>query len=340
MRKISLLLVIILAFSLVATACSSEPAEEPEAPAEGEEPAESGEETPEDQFITILTGGSSGPYFALGGALSNLLNDNLSYANSSVESTGASAVNATKIGNNEAELALAMNNVVSFAYEGTESFADKGEFKNLRGIASLYPNFCQVITVEGTGIESIEDLAGKRVGVGAPGSGTEVDARNILAAHGITYDDVEEDYLSYAESVEQMKNGTVDAAFLTSGLPNSTIMDLATTHDVVIVPIRPEMVEKLAEEVPFYSSEIIPAGTYDNEEDVYTAAVKSILITNSEVSEQVAYDITKTLFENLQAMRDTHSAADHIDIEKFNEGMPIPLHPGAERYFKEAGVLE
>lgn len=233
-----------------------------------------------------------------------------------------------------------MNNVVSFAYEGTESFADKGEFKNLRGIASLYPNFCQVITVEGTGIESIEDLAGKRVGVGAPGSGTEVDARNILAAHGITYDDVEEDYLSYAESVEQMKNGTVDAAFLTSGLPNSTIMDLATTHDVVIVPIRPEMVEKLAEEVPFYSSEIIPAGTYDNEEDVYTAAVKSILITNSEVSEQVAYDITKTLFENLQAMRDTHSAADHIDIEKFNQGMPIPLHPGAERYFKEAGVLE
>jgi hypothetical protein len=117
-------------------------------------------------------------------------------------------------------------------------------------------------------------------------------------------------------------------------------MDLATTHDVVIVPVRPEMVEKLAEEVPFYSSEIIPAGTYDNEEDVYTAAVKSILITNAEVSEQVAYDITKTLFENLQAMRDTHSAADHIDIEKFNEGMPIPLHPGAERYFKEAGVLE
>jgi TRAP transporter TAXI family solute receptor len=330
MKKISSVLIIVLVLSLALTGCSNTEAEETT-------PNENGVD---DQFVTILTGGSSGPYFALGGALSNLINQNLDYANSSVESTGASAVNSTKIGNNEAELAFAMNNVVSFAYEGVESFADKKQFSNLRGITSLYPNYVQVITTKDTGLTEIEDLKGKRVGVGAPGSGTEVDARNILKTHGITYEDLEEDYLPYSESVEQLKNGTIDAAFLTSGLPNSTIMDLATTHDVQIITIRPEMAEKLKENVPFYSSEVIPAGTYDNEEEVYTAAVKTILITNEELNEQVAYDITKTLYENLETMRGTHSAADHIDIKKFNEGMPIPLHPGAKRFYEEQGVLE
>ncbi len=343
-KKMSGLLAIVLAFALVLTGCSnggSNGGDSEATTAAGNAEATTAEgATPEDQFVTILTGGASGPYFALGGALSNLINQNMSYANASVESTGASAVNSTKVGNNEAELAFAMNNVVSFAYEGIESFKDKGKFENLRGVTSLYPNFVQVITTKDTGLKEIEDLKGKRVGVGAPGSGTEVDARNILAAHGITYDDIDEDYLSYAESVEQLKNGTVDAAFLTSGLPNSTIMDLATTHDVQIITIRPEMVEKIKENVSFYSSEVIPAGTYDNEEDVYTAAVKTILITNAEVSEDVVYDITKTLYENLDTMRETHSAADYIDINKCEEGMPIPLHPGAIKYYKEKGIIE
>ncbi|MGM0379688.1 MAG: TAXI family TRAP transporter solute-binding subunit [Bacillota bacterium] len=331
MKKISYLLVVILILSVSVLGCTSN---------EADEDSSTSENGVDDQFVTILTGGSSGPYFALGGALSNLINQNLDYANSSVESTGASAVNSTKIGNNEAELAFAMNNVVSFAYEGVESFKDKNEFSNLRGITSLYPNYVQVITTKDTGLTQIEDLKGKRVGVGAPGSGTEVDARNILATHDITYDDLKEDYLPYSESVEQLKNGKIDAAFLTSGLPNSTIMDLATTHDVQIITIRPEMAEKLQKRVSFYSSEVIPAGTYDNEEDIYTAAVKTILITNDKLDEQVAYDVTKTLYENLDTMKGTHSAANHIDIEKFNEGMPIPLHPGAKRFYQEKGVLE
>jgi hypothetical protein len=330
MRKLSLLLALIMIFAVVGTGCSGSDAD-----VASEDGAKKS-----NQFVTVLTGGSSGAYFALGGTLSNLLNEKLDYVNSSVESTGASAVNSTKIGNGEAEIAFAMNNVVSFAYEGVESFEEKGEFKNIRGITALYPNFCQVITLADTGITQIEDLEGKRVGVGAPGSGVEVDARNILKAHDITYDDIEEDYLSYAESVEQMKNGTIDAAFLTSGIPNSSIMDLATTQDVVIVTIRPEMVEKLQETIPYYSSEIIPAGTYDNEEDVYTAAVKTILVTREDLDEDTVYDITKTLFENLDAMRDTHNAANQINIEKYDEGMPVPMHPGALKYFEEVGVVK
>lgn len=340
MKKLFLMILVLALVVSTLAGCTQEVAAEPEAPATETPASEEPVVEMEDQFITILTGGSSGPYFALGGALSNVLNEKLSYANASVESTGASAVNATKIAMGEGEIAFAMNNVISFAYNGTESFADKGAFDNLRGIAALYPNHCQVITLADSGIKEIEDMVGKRIGVGAPGSGTEVDARNILNIHGITYDDIDEDFLSYAEAVEQLKNGTVDAAFLTSGLPNATVMDLSTTHDVVVVPVRAEKVAELATQIPYYKAEIIPAGTYDNEVDVETAAVVSMLVTREDLDEQVVYDITKTLFENLQVLRDTHAVANKIDVSKYYEGMPIPVHAGAIKYFDEIGVLQ
>jgi TRAP transporter TAXI family solute receptor len=324
MRKKSSILVLLVLFLVgILTGC-------------GEKKEEAaGEKKAEKVFVTIATGGSSGAYFALGGAISNQLNQKMEGVNSSVQSTGASAVNATLIGTKKAELAFAMNDVVSYAYTGTEVFKEKGKVENLRGVAALYPNFVQLITVEKTGIKEVADLKGKRVGVGAPGSGTEVNARQILKAYDMTYDDVKADYLSYAEAIEQMKNGAVDAAFLTSGLPNSTIMDLSTTQDVRIIPIRKEAVEKLAADYPFYASEVIPAGTYDNEEDVETAAVQTLLVTREDLSEELVYNITKTIFENLDSLRETHSAANSISIDSVLKGMPIPLHPGAEKYFNE-----
>jgi TRAP transporter TAXI family solute receptor len=322
-RKGSILAVFILLVVGLFTGCS------------GKKEEAAGEKSAGPVFVTIATGGSSGAYFALGGAISNQLNQKVEGINSSVQSTGASAVNATLLGTEKVELAFAMNDVVSYAYTGTEVFKEKGKVENLRGIAALYPNFVQLVTVEKTGIKEVSDLKGKRVGVGAPGSGTEVNARQILKAHGITYDDIKADYLSYAEAIEQMKNGAVDAAFLTSGLPNSTIMDLATTQDVKIVPIRKEAVENLAKEYPFYASEVIPAGTYDNEEDVETAAVQTLLVTRADLSDDLVYNITKTIFENLDALRETHSAANSIKLESVRKGMPIPLHPGAEKYFNE-----
>ncbi|WP_432663702.1 TAXI family TRAP transporter solute-binding subunit [Wukongibacter baidiensis] len=323
-KSVSLLLVLMLLVTALISGCSQDSGQ-----------STSGEGSGGKMFVTIATGGSSGVYFALGGTISNLLNEKVEGINSSVQSTGASSVNSTLIGAKKAEIAFAMNDVVSYAYTGTEVFKEKGKVENLRGIAALYPNFVQVITVKDSGINDISELKGKRVGVGAPGSGTEVNARQILAAHGITYDDIDEDFLSYAESVEQLKNGAVDAAFLTSGLPNATIMDLATTHDVKIIPIKKETVESLAKEYPFYSSEMIPAGTYDNEEDVETAAVKTLLVTREDLSEELVYNITKTIFENLDALADTHNAAKQISIDKVKEGMSIPLHPGAEKYFNE-----
>ncbi|QZY54274.1 TAXI family TRAP transporter solute-binding subunit [Crassaminicella profunda] len=327
-RKLSMLLVCMLVLSVFAVGCSKS----------GDEPAsEDQASSSKKTFVTIATGGSSGPYFAIGGAISNLLNEKLDNVNASVQSTGASAVNATLLGEQKAELAFAMNDVINYAYTGTEVFKDKGKVENLRGIAALYPNFVQVVTLEENGINEISDLKGKRVGVGAPGSGTEVNARQILGAHGITYEDIDEDFLSYSESIEQLKNGAVDAAFLTSGLPNSTIMDICTTHDVKIVPIRKDVVEKLAADFPFYSSEMIPAETYDNKEDVETAAVTTLLVTRAELSDDVVYEITKTIFDNLDALHQAHSAAKRISLDTVEQGMPIPLHPGAEKYYKEQG---
>jgi TRAP transporter TAXI family solute receptor len=288
-------------------------------------------------YVTIATGGSSGAYYALGGTVANLLNENIDNMNASVQSTGASAVNSTLISQGKAELAFAMNDVVNYAYTGTETFADKEAMDSIRGVAALYPNFVQLITLEDTGVNEVADLNGKRVGVGAPGSGTEVNARQILAAHGMSYDDVDEDFLSYAEAVEQLKNGAVDAAFLTSGIPNSAIMDLATTKDVKIVPIRKDAVEGLGADYPFYTSEVIPAGTYDNTEDVETAAVTTLLVTSADLSEEMVYEMTKTIFENLEALGQTHSSGKKISLEKVRIGMPIPLHPGAEKYFTEQG---
>lgn len=328
-RKLSLLLVLLLVFSMVLAGCSQN---------DGQATSgnDSGAKT-EKTFVTIATGGSSGPYFAIGGAISNLLNEKVEVVNSSVQSTGASSVNATLLGTKKAEIAFAMNDVINYAYTGTEVFKEKGKVENLRGIASLYPNFVQLITLKDKGINEVSELKGKKVGVGAPGSGTEVNARQILSVHEITYDDIDEDFLSYAESIEQLKNGAIDAAFLTSGLPNATIMDLATTHDVKIIPIRKEAIDKLAEEFPFYSSEMIPTGTYDNDEDVETAAVKTLLVTREDLSEELVYNITKTIFENLDTLAQTHSAAKKISIDTARDGMPIPLHPGAEKYFKEQG---
>ncbi len=325
-KYLSLLLVGLFALSAVLTGCTGSA----DTAAEG-----SGDAAPEKQFITIATGGSSGAYFALGGTVSNLLNEQVPYVNSSVQSTGASAVNSTLLGEGKADIAFAMNDVVNYAYTGTETFTEKGAVENLRGIASLYPNFVQAITLEGKGIETVADLKGKKVGVGAPGSGTEVNARQILGAYDITYDDIEEDYLSYAEAVEQLKNGAIDAAFLTSGIPNAAIMDLATTKDVQIIKIEEEVVSALAADFPFYSSEMIPADTYGNAEAVETAAVMTLLVTRAELSEETVYDITKTVFENLDSLGETHSSGKKISLESSQVGMPIPLHPGAAKYFEE-----
>ncbi|MFT5702170.1 MAG: TRAP transporter TAXI family solute receptor [Desulforhopalus sp.] len=292
-----------------------------------------------DLFVTVATGGTSGVYYPIGGAVANVLSSELGI-DTSVQATGASVENINLLKTNKAEIAIVMADAVAQAYQGTGAFAGKEAITNLRGLTALYPNFVQVVTTSKTGIKSIKDLAGKHVGVGAPGSGVELNARLILEAFGLTYDDIKQDYLSYSEAIDQIKNGMVDAAFVTSGVPNSTVIDLSVSHDTIVLPIDGEAITYLMEKYPFFASGTIPGGTYRQKEDVKTATITNLLLISDSLSEDAGYQITKALFENLDTLYGAHNAAKNISLKTVANGMPIPFHPGSEKYFKEVGALK
>ncbi|WP_059104505.1 TAXI family TRAP transporter solute-binding subunit [Shouchella shacheensis] len=290
-------------------------------------------------FLTIATGGTSGVYYQIGAQVGTMLENELN-SDVSVQATGASVENINLIDTGRAELAIVMADAVTQATEATGPFEETGAVENLTAIASLYPNFVQVVTTEDANIDSIEGLAGRNVGVGAANSGVELNAQMILEAHGMSYDDINEDYLSYSEAIDQIQNGMIEAAFVTSGLPNATVIDLSTQNDAKIVPIEGEGLAKLQELYPFFSEATIPAGTYDNEEDITTASIENLLIISNELSEDAVYDVTSALFDQLETLQNSHNAAADITIETVDQGLPIPFHPGAERYFEEQGALE
>lgn len=327
MKKILLAL---LAMSMVLAACGT-----------ADSGSENDQEVKQDEelFITIATGGTSGVYYPIGGVISNLIENNLGYG-TSVQATGASVENINLLHNNRAELAITMADAVLQAYQGTGAFDGDEPREELRGLAALYPNYVQVVTTEDTGIESFYDLKGKRVGVGAPNSGVELNARMMFEAHGMSYDDIQEDYLSYSEAIDQIKNGMIDAAFVTSGIPNSGVIDLSTSHKAKIVPIEGEGMATLKELYPFFSKNTIPAGTYDNKEDIPTASITNLLLVNESLSEEVVYNITKTFFENIELIQNSHNAAKAISLETVSEGMVVPFHPGAEKYLKEVNAID
>ncbi|MDR1831668.1 MAG: TAXI family TRAP transporter solute-binding subunit [Fusobacteriaceae bacterium] len=286
------------------------------------------------EFITVATGPSSGIYFPIGAAFAEALKAG-GYKTSS-QSTGASAQNITMIQKGEAEIAIAMQDSVMQAYEGYGAY--KTADKNLRAMMRLWPNYVQLVTLEGTGIKSPADLKGKRVGVGAPNSGVELNARMIYEAYGLTYEDSKVDYLSYGEAIDQMKNGQCDAAFVTSGLPNGTVMELATQYKMVIVPIDGAGRDGLVSKYPFFAKTVIPAGTYNNKEDVQSVFVYNIMLVSKELSDEVVYDMMKVIFENIATIKASHNAADkNIDVTFGVEDVTIPLHDGAAKYWKEAG---
>ncbi|KHF38457.1 TAXI family TRAP transporter solute-binding subunit [Halalkalibacter okhensis] len=325
---------------LFLTACGEETTSQDVKGTDGAEAeSEAGDMELEDLFVTVATGGTSGVYYPIGGAVSNIIEGELGI-DSSVQATGASVENINLINTGRAELAITMADAVLQAYEGSDAFEGEQPIDSLRGLTSLYPNFVQVVTTEESGIESIADLAGKSIGVGAANSGVELNARMVLEAHGMTYEDIDEDYLSYSEAIDQIKNGMIDAAFVTSGVPNATVIDLDTTHTAKILPIEGEAMDYLIENYPFFSSELIPAGAYGNDEDIPTAAITNLLLLSNDVSEDAGYEITKTLFENLEQIQGSHNAAKDITLETVDVGMPVPFHPGAERYFKEVGALD
>ena len=290
-------------------------------------------------FINILTGGTSGVYYPIGVALSQQYNK-IEGARTSVQATKASVENLNLLQAGRGELAFSLGDSVSDAWNGVEDAGFKAPLKRLRAIAGTYNNYIQVVASAESGIKTLEDLKGKRISVGAPKSGTELNARAIFKAAGLDYKDMGRvEFLPYAESVELIKNRQLDATLQSSGLGMAAIRDLASTMPVTFVEIPAEVVEKIESEA--YQAGVIPAGTYDGQDtDVPTVAITNILVSHEKVSDEVAYQMTKLMFDNLSALGNAHSAAKDIKLENATKNLPIPLHPGAERFYKEAGVLQ
>lgn len=290
--------------------------------------------------LTILTGGTSGVYYQMGNAMAKLYGEKIG-AQASAQTTGASAENTAKVSRGKAEIGFAMADTVADAYNGQGNFEKFGAIKNIRAVASLYPNFMQIVTTKSTGIKSLEDLRGKSLAVGALGSGTEIMAKRILEGVGLTYNDVKADFLSFAEGIEGIKNGTTDVAFLSSGYPNSGIMELAATDDVQIIPIPEDLTMKLKDKYPAFEIGTIPGATYKGiENELPTVQVSNLLVTNKDMDDKAIYELTKTLFENLDDLKRAHSSAEQIKVEEAASQLPLPLHPGAEKYYKEKGVIK
>lgn len=283
-------------------------------------------------IVTIATGGASGPYNIIASTLADIYTEQYD-VNSRTQTTGASVENLNLLSDNKVEMAFVMSDALTQALNGEEAFTEPIE--NVSQIATLYPNVVQIVATKSSGIQTIEDLRGKRVAVGDQGSGVELNARALLNGHGITYDDMKVDYLGYAEAADGLTAGTIDAAFLTSGLPNASVLELSQTHDIVLVSVDPEKVATIAEEHPYFISVEIPKDMYGNEEAIPTAAVPNALVVRSDMSDDDIYELTKTFFENLEKLENAHQAASDISLENAQENLIAPLHPGAKRFYDE-----
>lgn len=291
------------------------------------------------EFITVGTGPTSGIYFPIGGAFATALKE-YGYQ-TSAEATNATGQNIQNILNGDCEIAIAMQDAVMQAYTGTGAYEGKEPATGLKALMRLWPNYVQLVTTADTGIKSVEDLRGKRVGVGAANSGVEINARMILNAYGITYDDITPDYLAYGEAIDNMKNGQCDAVFVTSGLPNATVMDLGVSYDMVVVPIDGAGRDKLVEEYPYYAKSVIPANTYNNTEDVEGVFVYNIMLVREDLSDAMVYDMLEGIFANIDTIKASHNAADkNIDITFGVDDIQLPLHPGAEAFWKDNGYIK
>ena len=290
-------------------------------------------------FINILTGGTSGVYYPIGVGLSQLYGNGIEGSKTSVQATKASVENLNLLQAGRGELAFALGDSVADAWSGVEEAGFKAPLKKLRAIAGTYPNYIQIVANADSNIQTLADLKGKRISVGAPKSGTELNARAIFKAAGLSYEDMGEvQFLPYAESVELIKNRQLDATLQSSGLGMAAIRDLASTMKISFVAIPADVVAKIGNAA--YQPATIPAKTYDGQDaDVPTVAITNILVSHEGVSDDVAYQMTKLMFENVDKLATAHSAAKDIKLETAAKNLPIPLHPGAERYYKEAGAL-
>ena len=292
------------------------------------------------KFVNILTGGQSGVYYPLGVALGQIYGKAMPDVKTSVQATKASVENLNLMQAGRGELAFTLGDSLSDAWKGDEEAGFKTPLNKLRTVAGIYSNYIQIVASADSGIKTLADLKGKRISVGAPRSGTELNARAILKAAGLTYKDFAKvEYLPFGESVELIKNRQLDVTLQSAGLGVASIRDLATTMKITVVSIPADVVAKIGD--PAYQPATIPANTYTGQEAaVPSVAIKNFLVTHEGVPADQVYAMTKAVFTNLDQLAAAHSAAKGINAADAVKSPPVPLHPGAERYFREAGVLK
>jgi len=291
------------------------------------------------KFVTIASGWVVGVYYPLAGAMSRIVYEKVPDVKVTVESSGASVANAKLIGSGDADFAILQNDIAFYALNGIKPIFD-APIKNIRGVACLYPEHVQIQARKDANIKSVKDLKGKRVCVGPLGSGTEANARQVLEVYGLKFEDLSKvERLTATESADFLKDNRIDAAFYTVGVGASGLVDTALMAEMVIVPVAGGEAKKLIKKYPYYAKAKVPAGIYKRtDKDVDTVAVVAVLVVKAELEEPIVYNITKAIFENLGTLERAHAKGKEVKLETALVGMPIPLHPGAERYFKEKGI--
>jgi TRAP transporter TAXI family solute receptor len=290
-------------------------------------------------FINVLTGGTSGVYYPLGVAIGKIFSDKIPNVKTQVQATKASVENLILLQQGRGEIAFTLGDSLKAAWDGDEEAGFKKKLDKLRTIGAIYPNYIQIVATAESGVKTLADLKGKSLSVGAPKSGTELNSRAILSAAGMSYKDMGKvEYLPFAESVDLMKNRQLAATLQSAGLGVASLKDLSTSTEINVVAVPKDVVEKIG---PPFVPVVIPAGTYAGQDkDVPTAAVVNYLVTSADVSDDVAYQMTRLIFDSLPELANAHVAGKEIKLETAANGSPVPLHPGAIRYYKEKGLIK
>ncbi|MER2108910.1 MAG: TAXI family TRAP transporter solute-binding subunit [Solibacillus sp.] len=321
---------------LVLVACggsdTTEPAEEPATETEGSTEGTTEEKPSFDvKFLSILTGGTQGTYYPLGGTFADLITTETG-VKTTAEVSQASAANMTALAAGEGEIAFVQTDIAYYATEGTLMFEGQ-KIDSVSALGALYPETVQLVTLADSGIKSFEDLKGKKVSVGAPGSGTYANAEQLLEIHGLAMTDIEAQNLDFGESTDGIQSGQIDAAFITAGYPTGAVEALNATNGVYIVPVTADKATELIAKYPYYATDAIPVGTYGLEEEVPAVSVGAMLAVKKDLPDDLVYAMTKAIYDNTSKI--SHAKGAFIKAETGLDGIGIEVHPGAQKYFDE-----
>lgn len=328
-RRLSLAIIVALVMGIVA-GCGG-------ATSPGSSVAEKAWKAGDKTDLNLATGGTGGTYYPLGGAMSKVWKDSIPGVNVTVQATGASVANIRLLAKGEIELALVQNDVADYGRNGKEAFAEKNEkYTNYRAIAALYPEVVQIVVRADSAIKTVADLKGKKVVVGAAGSGTELASKQIFGVYGLTYKDMTALYVPFTEGATAFKEKNADAMVLVTGVPAAALADVQTATNIRLLPVE---VSKLKKDYPFYVSYTSKSGTYKGgDADVATVAVLATLVVREDMNSDLVYQLTKNIFDKLADLGAGHAKAKEFDIKKAADGVSIPFHPGAIKYLKEKGI--